>query len=228
MKSVFRWVWNTGIVGTFLAGLFVLLPIVITVGICAWVGNLLASFLGTDTLVGRGLKAIGFGVSDNDSPFLAYLFGWVVVLMTIWLIGLVVRTFARQRIENTVHGGLNRVPIINTIYKPVSQVVGMLKGDENQDIRSMKVIFCTFGLGEGGGFLALQASPEVYNFAKQDCYAIYIPTSPVPMSGGIVFVPTSSVHSVEMTVDDLMKIYFSAGVLSSQVIDDAHKTGTKD
>ena len=43
------------------------------------------------------------------------------------------------------------------------------------------------------------------------------------MSGGIVFVPTDAVHSVEMTVDDLMKIYFSAGVLASQVIGDAHR-----
>ena len=81
----------------------------------------------------------------------------------------------------------------------------------------------TFGLSEGGGFLAMQASPETYCFAEQNCYAIYIPTSPVPMSGGIVFVPTASVHAVEMTVDDLMKIYFSAGVLSSQVIGDAYR-----
>jgi uncharacterized membrane protein len=224
MKRMFRWVWDKGVVGTFLAGLFVLLPIAITVGICAWVGDLLASFLGTDTLVGRGLKAIGLSLSESDSPLVGYVLGWVVVLATIWLIGLVVRTFARQRLESTLHNGINRVPIISAIYKPVSQVVGMLKGDESQDVRNMKVIFCTFGLAEGGGFLALQASPETYNFANQDCYAIYIPTSPVPMSGGIVFVPTPSVHPVEMSVDDLMKIYFSAGVLSSQVISDAYRT----
>jgi len=35
------------------------------------------------------------------------------------------------------------------------------------------------------------------------------------MSGGIVFVPTESVHAIEMSVDDLMKIYFSAGMLVS-------------
>ena len=227
MKSVFRWIWDKGVVGTFLAGLFVLLPIVITIGICAWVGDLLASFLGTDTFVGRALKGIGLRLSENDSPIIAYLIGWGVVLVTIWLIGLVVRTFARQRLEGSLHDGINRVPIISAIYKPVSQVVGMLKGDENQDIRSMKVIFCTFGPSEGGGFLALQASAEIYNFANQDCYAVYIPTSPVPMSGGIVFVPTDSVHAVEMSVDDLMKIYFSAGVLSSQVIGDAHCVSRK-
>ena len=223
MKKLFKWLWSSGVVGTFLAGLFVLLPVVITAGICAWVAGWLTSFLGTDTLVGRGLSAIGFKLSNGESPFLAYVLGWAVVILVIWLIGLIARTVARQRLENAVHGTVNRLPIISSIYKPVSQVVGMLKGDENQDIRNMKVIFCTFGVTEGGGFLALQASPEVYRFAEQECFAIYIPTSPVPMSGGIVFVPTKSVHAVEMTVDDLMKIYFSAGVLSSQVIGDAHR-----
>ena len=47
---------------------------------------------------------------------------------------------------------------------------------------------------------------------------VYLPTSPVPMSGGIIFAPVESVHKVDMKVDDLMQIYFSIGVMSPKVI----------
>jgi uncharacterized membrane protein len=41
---------------TFLAGLFAVLPIVITVGIMAWVGGLLKAWLGPESLVGKGIE----------------------------------------------------------------------------------------------------------------------------------------------------------------------------
>ena len=50
-----RWLWKTGILSTFLAGLFAVLPIVITVGIMAWVGGLLKAWLGPESFVGKAL-----------------------------------------------------------------------------------------------------------------------------------------------------------------------------
>ena len=52
----------------------------------------------------------------------------------------------------------------------------------------------------------------------QACRIVYVPTSPVPMSGGILFVPKDSMQRIDMKVDDLMQIYFSIGVMSDKVI----------
>ena len=41
MRRALRWFWKTGMLSTFLAGLFAVLPIVITVGIMAWFGGLI-------------------------------------------------------------------------------------------------------------------------------------------------------------------------------------------
>jgi uncharacterized membrane protein len=56
MRRAFGWFWKTGILSTFLAGLFAVLPIVITVGIMAWVGGLLKAWLGPESLVGKGIE----------------------------------------------------------------------------------------------------------------------------------------------------------------------------
>ena len=107
---------------------------------------------------------------------------------------------------------------MKSIYGPVVQVVNLLKKDGRSDIKGMRVVYCSFGTVAGAGFLALLPSPGVFNFQGQNCHVVYIPTSPVPMSGGIVFVPTDRVTFLEMTVDDLMRIYFSLGVLAGDTI----------
>ncbi|MFP6575591.1 MAG: hypothetical protein VB912_10590, partial [Pirellulaceae bacterium] len=70
----------------------------------------------------------------------------------------------------------------------------------------------------GGGFLALLSSEKIYHFGGRDCYIVYIPTSPIPMSGGIVFVPVDLVQQVDMEVEHLMQIYLSLGVMSEVVV----------
>ena len=86
----------------------------------------------------------------------------------------------------------------------------------------MSVVYCAFG-GEGGaGFLGLLVSDHVYRFNGQACQIVYVPTSPVPMSGAVVFAAADSVHRVDMQVDDLMKICLSIGVMSPKVIPDQY------
>ena len=67
--------------------------------------------------------------------------------------------------------------------------------------------------------LALLTSPTVYNLDEGASHLVYLPTSPLPMSGGLTFVPVDAVSPVpELDVDGLMRIYFSLGALSRQVM----------
>jgi uncharacterized membrane protein len=66
------------------------------------------------------------------------------------------------------------------------------------------------------------ASDQVYRFNGQACHVVYVPTSPLPMSGLVVFAAVDSVRQVDMEVDDLMKICLSIGVMSSKVIPDKY------
>jgi uncharacterized membrane protein len=59
MSRALTWFWRTGILSTFLAGLFALLPIVITAGIMAWTGGLLKEWLGPESSVGQALFQLG-------------------------------------------------------------------------------------------------------------------------------------------------------------------------
>ena len=233
MKRPLAWIWSKakGVVSTFLAGLFVILPFVITIAIVAWVGSTLAGWVGPDTYVGKGLRYIGGDSSQYAGyvDYLAWLIGWAIVLGGIWLLGVVVISMGRNEVEKTFHSVVERIPIVNTLYKPVVQVVDMLKGEGQDEMKGMHVVYCAFGSEGGAGFLGLLVCDDVYRFGDQEYQIVYIPTSPVPMSGGIIFAPAASIHKVDMHVDALMQIYFSIGVMSSSVIPEKYlaRTGAR-
>ena len=216
MSRLVDWFWKRGIVSTFLAGLFAVLPIVITVTIVTWVAGKIHSLLGPATPVGRTLRSSGLQfVTDNVA---ASIIGWCIVLVGVWFVGLLVRTSTRHRLERLVDLTFRRIPFVKGIYGTASQLVGMLNRQDQSELRGMTVVYCTFGEHHGGGFLALLASPDLYVFRGRHCRVVYIPTSPLPMSGGIVFVPVEAVTKVDMSAESLMQVYFSLGVLTSQVV----------
>ncbi|MCE9546534.1 MAG: DUF502 domain-containing protein [Planctomycetia bacterium] len=219
MRNAVTWLWKQGVVSTFMAGLFVILPLALTMAIIGWFGSILVGWVGPDSLVGRTLESAGLSILRTEkSHAIATVIGWALVLVGIWTVGLFVKSSARQRVVETFNGWIDRIPVFNSIYRTVSQVVGMMKKDDSSAMKAMSVVFCQFGQAHGGGFLALLASPQKYQFAGQECVAVYIPTSPLPMSGGIVFVPFEKVQHLEMSVDDLMQIYFSLGMMSPKVV----------
>jgi uncharacterized membrane protein len=128
------------------------------------------------------------------------------------------KSVARHRIERLSHAVVSRIPIVKGVYSTVSQLMGMLKQDSQGQLGSMSVVFCSFGQQQGAGCLCLLASPEVYRMAERDYHLLFVPTAPIPMSGAMLFVPVESVKPVSMTVEQLMRLYLSMGLLSQQVM----------
>ncbi len=197
----------------FLAGLFAILPLVITVAIVIWVANFLKTALGPDTPVGKMIGQLGY---TNEGGLLAYVLGWITVLGIVFLLGVVVEMGARNLWQRTLDGVLHRVPLIGSIYKTARQLIGMLDKGEKNEFQGMSVVYCVFGEQGGAGFLALLVSPDTYQIGGQEFQIVLIPTAPVPFGGGLLFVPKESIRPAEMSVDGLMSIYVSMGVTASQ------------
>ncbi len=197
----------------FLAGVFAILPLVITVAIVAWVANFLKTILGPDTPFGQAIGRLGY---TTEGGLWAYLLGWVTVLGVVFLLGVAVEMGAKSLFQRVVEGIVHRVPLIGAIYKTARQLTGMLDRGEENELKGMSVVYCVFGKQNGAGFLALLVSPEIYRVGDQEFQIVLIPTAPVPFGGGLLFVPTDSIYPAEMSVDGLMSIYVSMGVTASQ------------
>ena len=219
MKGFIERIWKSGVVGTFLTGLFFILPVVLTVAIIGWIIGRLQAALGPGTWLGDAFSLGGSAIVGQQHTLVSFWLGVLLALGGIWLLGFVVRTRARNLLQRALDGLLERLPLIRAIYGPVSQVVTMLRGSGKKDVEGMSVVLCRFGRGGGASMLALLTSPTIYNLDEGACHLVYLPTSPLPMSGGLTFVPTDSVSPVpDLDVDGLMRIFFSLGALSQQVM----------
>ena len=57
---------------------------------------------------------------------------------------------------------MERIPLVNVLYRPVAQVVEMLQRDPTDKLQGMNVVYCAFGREGGAGFLGLLVSDQVY------------------------------------------------------------------
>lgn len=209
--------WRANITTTFLAGFILLLPIVLTTVIIAYIVNWLKGALGPGTVLGDILTQLGVGLVGEGQQRFAFVVGMFIVLFGTWCLGILVRARAQQSMHETVDWLFTKLPVVRSIYNPISRVVRVVTEKGGGDFSGMSVVACRFG-GEGGvDILALLATQEVYLIAGERRRMVYLPTAPLPMSGGLVLVPENSVVRVhDMKVDDLLKVYFSLGALAPE------------
>lgn len=217
MRGAFRWFLQQGIVSTFLSGLFVILPVVVTVAIIVWVAEKIQELLGPGSTAGQGLRRLGLQFVTDEIT--AWVIGLVLVLIGVWLLGVLVKTRARNRVKSAIDGIVGRIPIVKSVYGTVEQIVSMVnREDQSGEMAGMAVVFCALGGPQGLGMIGLLPSRETYRFGPQEYCLIYVPTSPVPMTGYITLVPAAQVQVIEMSADQMMQIYLSLGVLAPKVM----------
>jgi len=171
---------------TFLAGLFALLPLVVTIAIVIWVGGFLDDYFGPNTLLGRMLAGIGMRFAANET--FAYFIGWVLVLAAIFGVGLMVEFGAQRLLRDRVDNLFARLPLLGGVYGTVRQLVGMVDKREKTDLKGMQVVYCRFG-GEGGPLLlALMPTPQRFQIGGAEYQVVIVPTAPVPVGGALIFV----------------------------------------
>jgi uncharacterized membrane protein len=209
----------------FVAGVLTILPVAITVSIIAWVARLVRQIVGPDTIVGKLLRRFGLHFASDDA--LAYLLGIVLVLAVIFAIGVVAESGARSLIQRLFDAVLQRIPIVGSVYGTSKQIVSMLDQKDAAALGSMRVVFCYFGKDAGAGLLALLVSPVRYRINERDYQIIIVPTAPVPIGGGLLFVPAEAVQPTNLTVEGLMSIYVSMGVTANQFMDVAGSKGNE-
>lgn len=224
MRRIWDALWRQGVVGTFLSGLFAVLPLALTVALIVWVVRFLESWLGPHSAFGQFLRSIGLTFVTDDTT--ALIAGLALVLVGIWLLGWMVKARARHRFDEALNSLIERIPLVKSVYRTMSQLVAIFNRDADSELKGLTVVFVRFGEQGGCGFLALLASPDRFRFDGREYHLVYLPTAPVPMSGGVMCVPAEQVVRVEMSVDALMQLYLSMGMLAGQSVPEAYRTDT--
>lgn len=198
----------------FVTGALAALPVAATIAIFVWAARLAAEYLGPYSLVGRALSSIGLGVGGSEVA--AYAIGVLIVMIAIFLLGILIRTRLRDVMVWTVDSVMRRIPVVRGVYDTVKKFVDLLGQREESATRSMRPVWLHFGGVGGAAVLGLLSTPEPVRIGEIDYLAVLVPTSPVPVGGGLIYVPSDWVHPAEVGVEGLTSIYVSMGITSAQ------------
>jgi uncharacterized membrane protein len=185
------------------AGLLVWLPVAATILVFRLLLGLLDRiFLLFPTNVRTQLEAVpipGFGA----------LLAFLILLGT----GIFVANLFGRRLVAWYEGVLARIPFVRTVYGGVKSFTEVVLSDKNTAFKKALLIEYP---RRGVYSLAFQTSDdprEVQDVTAEDVVTVFLPTTPNPTSGFILFVPRTDIIELEMSVEDALKMIISLGVV---------------
>lgn len=194
---------------TWLAGLLALLPLALSLALLGWVVSLLNGLVGPSSLVGKLFAELGQPFVSSQE--LAWLLGTLVLLVALYPLGLAVQLGLKGPLSRLFGYTLRRIPLIGPLYGMADRFVGLLDKKEDADLAAMSPVWCFFG-GDGTAVLALLPNPQPIEIDGRAYHAILVPTAPVPVGGGLLYVPVEWVKPAEMGMDRFTSIYVSMGI----------------
>lgn len=211
---------------TFVTGFLTVLPLLATLALLGWVSALLLRWLGPQSGLGQLLSRLSLGLIESET--LAYLIGLALVAVLIYLLGLLVETQLQRRLRAAIEALIARIPLIGTIYDLLKRMVEMMSKRDAAGVRAMAPVWCHFGgvKPEGGALvLGLLSSPEPVRMDGVDYVAVIVPTAPVPVGGGLLYLPSSWVRPADIGMEGLTSLYVSMGVTTPEVLGSLRKSG---
>lgn len=195
---------------SFLAGLVVTVPLLITVVTLAWTFRLIDG-------VARPLSEYFFG---REIPGLGVLMTAAFILV----VGAVATNVIGRRILQRGEKWLLNVPLFKTVYAPVKQLVAAFSPDSESGFKKV-VIIDDAQRGTVIGFLTREFTLD-RGAGPEAMIAVYVPTNHLYL-GDIVVCPRSQAFYPDLTVEDGVRIFLTGGMALPVTVKSQESTGKK-
>lgn len=195
----------------FLTGLIVIAPIGITIwllwSLTGWIDSWVLPFIPAaynPALLIRewtGIEVNIRGIGVVTFFLFTMLVGWIAK-------GLIGRSMIRW-----AEGLVLSIPVIRSVYSGLKQIAEtVLKQDQQNFDKACLVQYPREGIW-AIAFISTNAKGEIAEKVSEDMVSVFLPTTPNPTSGFLLFVPRRDVKILDMSVEDSAKLIISAGLV---------------
>ncbi|MEN8708506.1 MAG: DUF502 domain-containing protein, partial [Paracoccaceae bacterium] len=114
---------------------------------------------------------------------------------------------------------VDQMPVIRSIYSGLKQIAETVFTQQERSFEQA----CMIEYPRRGiwavGFITSEAKGEIQNMMNDDqdkLISVFVPTTPNPTSGFLLFFKESEIHVLDMSVEDAAKLVISAGLVYPQ------------
>ncbi len=211
---------------TFLTGLVFILPIIVSIWIVRFVFDQVSATV--TPLVVQLIRLVG--IAENFLVnYMAPLFSVALAVFLIWLIGLIGGNVIGRRLLKRLESLILQVPVVKGIYSATRQFLDTFSSAGSKAFKEVVLVeYPRMGLWSMAFLTSDSNQGEVQQKTKDEVISVFIPTTPNPTSGWLLFVPKSEVVRLNMTVDEAFKMIISGGVLTPETAPRAENAEKKE
>jgi uncharacterized membrane protein len=147
-------------------------------------------------------------------PFSVPGIGLILAAVSLTLIGAVTAGFVGRLFRRLSEAVLNRLPVIRSVYSAIKQIVETVFANQSAAFREVVLIEYPRRDVWSIGFITASTQGEVKAHLKRELVNVFVPTTPNPTSGFLLFVPEEEVIRLKMTVEDGIKLVISGGIIT--------------
>ncbi len=203
---------------SFLAGVVVAAPIGITMALVYWFVT--GPMTRLDKFVKRWLPDIG---SENIDRIVQVIpgVGVLVAIIALIILGALAKNFIGRAFIQAGEDILNSMPVVRNLYRFFKNVFETALQQSERSFQEVALVeyprkgawVMAFVVGKAKGeiphILDDHATEE-----EEEVTSVFIPTVPNPTSGFLLFVPSTDLRKLDMSVEDAAKVVFSLGLVS--------------
>ena len=147
-------------------------------------------------------------------PFAVPGLGLIALVVFLVLVGALAANFFGRFFIRISEAVLARMPFVRSIYGAIKQIMETVLASQSQAFR--EVVLVEYPRREMWviGFRTGTTQGEVQGHMSDEMVNVFIPTTPNPTSGFLIFVPKRDVTPLEMSVEEGIKMVVSAGIVT--------------
>ena len=159
-------------------------------------------------------------------PFAIPGLGLLVLFIVLTLIGAVTAGFFGKLWLRFTEQLLNRMPVVRNIYSAIKQILETVLAQQSNAFREAVLVeYPRRGIW-AIAFITGRTEGEVQNITEEECINIFLPTTPNPTSGFLLFVPKKDLISLNMSTEDAIKMVISGGIITPPDLRSAKEQNT--
>ena len=190
--------------GWFLTGLLVTAPVLLTIYI---------TWLFVDIIDGWVKAILPPGFEDtiySNIPGIGIIIGGVAIT----IIGALAAGFFGRWLITFGEKLLHRMPVVGTIYGASKQILETVMASQSDAFRDVVLVQYPRKDLWVIGFVTGTTKGEVQSAIEDETVNVFVPTTPNPTSGFLLFCPRNELRFLEMSVEDAVKLVVSGGIVT--------------
>ncbi len=140
--------------------------------------------------------------------------GVVVVVLGLTLIGALTAGFVGRFFQRVWERIMTKVPVMRGIYMALKQIFETILAQKSTAFREAVLVeYPRRGMWVIA-FITGRTEGEVQNLTEREVINVFVPTTPNPTSGFLIFVPVEDTVKLTMKVEEALKMVISGGIIT--------------